>query len=86
MLRFFFFLTHLQKGYKKAAASVIKSVAKHSPSLAQSVVDAGVLEWLVQALDEFDPQTKEASAWALLSVARHTPELAQSVVDAGRLY
>ena len=46
-------------------------MAKHSPQLAQSVVDCGALEALVVCLEEFDPGVKEAAAWALGYVARH---------------
>ena len=58
-------------------------MAKHSPELAQSVVDCGALEALVSCLEEFDPGVKEAAAWALGYIARHNEQLAQSVVDAG---
>lgn len=61
----------LQRFYKKAAAFVLRAVAKHSPELAQSVVDCGALEALVICLEEFDPGVKEAAAWALGYVARH---------------
>ena len=73
----------LQRFYKKAAAFVLRAVAKHSPELAQAVVDAGALEALVLCLEEFDPSVKEAAAWALGYIASHTAELAQAVVDAG---
>ena len=46
-------------------------MAKHSPQLAQHVVDCGALEALVICLEEFDPGVKEAAAWALGYVARH---------------
>merc|ERR1711998_113547 len=69
--------------YKKAAAFVLRAVSKHSPQLAQAVVDSGALDALVNCLEEFDPSVKEASAWALGYIARHTKELAQTVVDAG---
>ena len=69
--------------YKKAASFVLRAVAKHSPELAQSVVDCGALEALVSCLEEFDPGVKEAAAWALGYIARHNEQLAQSVVDAG---
>ena len=46
-------------------------MAKHSPQLAQSVVDCGALDSLVICLEEFDPTVKEASAWALGYIARH---------------
>ena len=72
-----------QRFYKKAAAFVLRSVAKHSPELAQAVVDSGALEALVMCLEEFDPSVKESAAWALGYIATHTAELAQAVVDAG---
>jgi len=62
---------HLQRFYKKAAAFVLRAVAKHSPELAQSVVDCGALDALVICLEEFDPGVKEAAAWALGYIARH---------------
>ena len=61
----------LQRFYKKAAAFVLRAVAKHSPQLAQSVVDCGALDALVICLEEFDPGVKEAAAWALGYIARH---------------
>ena len=61
-----------QRFYKKAAAFVLRAVAKHSPELAQSVVDSGALEALVMCLEEFDPSVKEAAAWALGYIASHT--------------
>ena len=73
----------LQRFYKKAAAFVLRSVAKHSPELAQAVVDSGALEALVLCLEEFDPSVKESAAWALGYIASHTAELAQACVDAG---
>merc|ERR1711920_377604 len=68
---------------KKAAAFVLRAVSKHSPHLAQAVVDSGALEALVACLEEFDPSVKEAAAWALGYIARHSKDLAQTVVDAG---
>lgn len=57
--------------YKKAAAFVLRAVAKHSPQLAQSVIDCGALDALVVCLEEFDPSVKEAATWALGYIARH---------------
>jgi hypothetical protein len=65
-----FFL--FKRFYKKAAAFVLRAVAKHSPQLAQSVVDCGALDSLVICLEEFDPTVKEAAAWALGYIARHS--------------
>lgn len=48
-------------------------MAKHSPDLAQAVVDSNALETLVPCLEEFDPTVKEAAAWAIGYIAQHTP-------------
>ena len=69
--------------YKKAAAFVLRSVAKHSPELAKAVVSSGALTSLVACLEEFDPTVKENAAWALSYIARHNEELASAVVEAG---
>ena len=50
---------------------MLRAVAKHSPKLAQAVVDCGALDALVICLEEFDPGVKEGAAWALGYVARH---------------
>lgn len=50
---------------------MIRAVAKHSPELAQAVVDSNALDALVSCLEEFDPSVKEAAAWALGYIARH---------------
>lgn len=39
--------------YKKAAAFVLRAVAKHSPDLAQAVVDSGALDALVPCLEVY---------------------------------
>jgi hypothetical protein len=52
---------------------VLRAVAKHSPQLAQAVVDSNALETLVPCLEEFDPTVKEAAAWAIGYIAQHTP-------------
>jgi hypothetical protein len=44
--------------YKQAASSCLRAVAKHSPALAQAVVDSGALAGLVACLEEFDPGVK----------------------------
>lgn len=54
--------------YKKAAAFVLRAVAKHSPDLAQAVVDSGALDALVPCLE-----VRYATvAWALLCSTRHS--------------
>lgn len=61
----------VQRFYKKAAAFVLRAVAKHSPELSQAVVACGGVDALVLCLEEFDPGVKEAAAWALGYIARH---------------
>lgn len=56
---------------------------RHSPELAQAVIDSGALDSLVTCLEEFDPGVKEAATWCLGYIAGHNAELAQQVVDAG---
>ncbi|ETO27344.1 axoneme central apparatus protein [Reticulomyxa filosa] len=63
-----------QRYHKKAAAFVTRSVAKHTPELAQKVVDAGALEPLVKCLSD---------ASALSEISKHNNELAQAVVNSG---
>ena len=50
----------------------MRSVAKHSPQLAQAVVDSGSVDALAACLEEFDPGVKESAAWALGYIARHS--------------
>lgn len=61
----------VKRFYKKAAAFVLRAVAKHSPELSQAVVACGGVDALVLCLEEFDPGVKEAAAWALGNMARH---------------
>lgn len=63
----------------------MRAVAKHSPELAQSVVDCGALEALVICLEEFDPGVKEAAAWALGYVARHNGGMQLNTVEYQRI-
>ena len=44
-------LSEQNRFYKQAAAFVLRAVAKHSPPLAQAVVDSGALDALVQCLE-----------------------------------
>lgn len=44
-------LVRVYRFYKKAAAFVLRAVAKHSPDLAQAVVDSGALDALVPCLE-----------------------------------
>ncbi len=72
-------LSEQNRFYKQAAAFCLRAVAKHSPELAQAVIDSGSLDSLVTCLEEFDPGVKEAAAWTLGYIAGHNAELAQQV-------
>ncbi len=72
-------LSEQNRFYKKAAAFVLRSVAKHSPELAHAVVDAGALESLCNCLEEFEPSVREAAAWAIGYIAGHMAELARGL-------
>lgn len=61
----------MQRSNKKAAAFVLRAVAKHTPELAQAVVSCGGVDALVQCLEELNPGVKEVSARALGCIARH---------------
>lgn len=52
---------------------MLRAVAKHSPQLAQAVVQSGALEMLVICLEDFDPGVKEGASWGLGYIARHNP-------------
>lgn len=51
-------LSEQNRFYKQAAGYCLRAVAKHSPELAQAVVDSGALDSLVTCLEEFDPGVK----------------------------
>ncbi|KRT83887.1 Armadillo repeat containing protein [Oryctes borbonicus] len=68
---------------KENAAWALGYIARHSPHLAQSVVDTGALPLLVLCLQEPEIALRQIGASALSDIAKHSVDLAQSVVDAG---
>lgn len=55
--------------YKKAAAFVLRAVAKHSAPLAQAVVDSGALDALVSSAGKKSPflfKSWSHAAWQLM--------------------
>jgi hypothetical protein len=67
--------------FKKCAAFLLRSVAKHTPNLAQNIVDHGGLDALRNTLEDNDPGVKEAGCWALSFIAKHSAALASAVVE-----
>lgn len=65
-------LANQNRFYKKAAAFCLRAVARHSPPLAQAVVESGALDCMVTCLEDFDPGVKEEAAWALGYIAAHS--------------
>ena len=47
-------LSNQNRFYKKAACYVLRAVPKHSPKLANDILQSGALEPLIQNLNEFD--------------------------------
>lgn len=56
--------------FKKCAAYVLRSVARHSKELSQHVVENDGLLSLKNSLDEYDPSVKESACWALSHIAK----------------
>lgn len=69
-------LANQNRHYKKAASYCLRAVARHSPTLAQAVIDCNALDPLVTCLEEFDPDVKEQASWALGYIGGHNAELA----------
>lgn len=63
------FFLYLRRFYKKAAAFVLRAVAKHSPDLAQAVVDSGALDALVPCLEVHLLHTDDTYICTLVPVA-----------------
>ncbi|KAJ3189122.1 Sperm-associated antigen 6 [Gaertneriomyces sp. JEL0708] len=79
-------ISHSEEGNrytKKSFTFILRSIARHSATLAQAVVSAGALPPLLSCLEEFDPGVREGAAWALGYIARHNTDLAKTVVEAG---
>jgi hypothetical protein len=72
-------------GHQKAAAFVIRSVAKHAAELAACCIESDCCNTLVWALEQLDVTVREAAAQSLGMLATHTPSQAGSVVEAGAL-
>ena len=60
----------MKRFFKKCAAYVLRSIAKHNKTLAQDVVRAGGLQALGHILTEFDPSVKESACWAISYIAK----------------
>lgn len=62
-------------GVKEGGAWALGYIARHTPELAQSVVDAGAVPLLVACIQEPDINVKRIAASALSDICKHTPEV-----------
>ncbi|XP_011495128.1 PREDICTED: sperm-associated antigen 6-like, partial [Ceratosolen solmsi marchali] len=69
--------------YKKAVLFLLRSLVKHSPVIALTVVSEGGLEAMAICLEDFNLGIKEAAAWAVGYISKHNKCLAQAAVDCG---
>lgn len=67
----------------RAAAGVVRAVARHNADLAAAAVESGAAEVLTGCLDAVDSGVRESAAVALGCIASHSAELANAVVEAG---
>lgn len=73
---------HRLRPQQRVAASALSDIAKHSPELAQSVVDAGAVAFLAPLITSNDSRLKRQVCSALGQVAKHSVDLAEVVVEA----
>ena len=62
---------------KRIAASSLSDIAKHSPEMAQAVVDAGAVAYLAPLILSPDAKLKRQVCAALGQVAKHSVDLAE---------
>lgn len=62
----------LELHIRRAAAHCLRGMAKHTPGLAQHLVDGSILPAAVGCLALSDPELQEAAAWILGNIAGET--------------
>lgn len=70
---------------QQAAALALGRLANHSESIAQLIVDAGILPEIVSGLSSPDNYYKRNACFVLRAIAKHSSLLAQKIVDAEAL-
>lgn len=66
---------------KRIAASALSDTAKHTPELAQSIVDAGAVAYLGPLVVNQDARLKRQVCCCLAHIAKHSVDLAEVVVE-----
>eukprot|EP00439_Symbiodinium_sp_Y106_P046969 s4489_g6.t1 len=67
---------------KRISASALSDICKHSPELAQTVVDAGAVSLLAKDISHNDAPLKRQVCSCLAQIAKHSVDLAEVVVEA----
>ena len=67
---------------KRIAASALSDICKHSPELAQSVVDGGAVAYLRPGIVSPDGKLKRQVCSCLAQICKHSVDLAEVVVEA----
>ncbi len=67
---------------KRISASSMGDICKHSPELAQAVVDAGAVAYLAPLITHPDGKLKRQVCAALAHISKHSVDLAEVVVEA----
>merc|ERR1711988_1969772 len=62
--------------------SALSDICKHSPDLAQTVVDAGAVSLLAKDISHNDAPLKRQVCSCLAQIAKHSVDLAEVVVEA----
>jgi hypothetical protein len=66
---------------KRIAASALSDISKHTPELAQSVVDAGAISFLAPLIKSPDAPLKRQVLSCLGQIAKHSIELGELVAE-----
>jgi HEAT repeat protein len=67
---------------RESAAFALGSIAQHTEQLAQAVVDANAIQFLIRAVQDPELSLKRIAVSTLGDIGKHTQELAQSCIDA----
>merc|ERR1712146_644643 len=67
---------------KRISASALSDISKHSPELAQTVVDAGAVSLLAKDISHIDAKLKRQVCSCLSQIAKHSVDLTEMVVEA----
>jgi len=66
---------------RRISASALSDISKHSPELAQAVVDGNTIPFIAPLLANPDAKLRRQVCSALSQIAKHTVDLAETVVD-----